>query len=216
MVQAVKLPSTVREDFGKGAARRLRRDGQIPAVVYSKGEETVHIALDAHETFLTVRYNQNALVTLNLDGNKQLALVRDIQRHPMTWDIEHVDLIAVKAGEQVEVTVPVYTIGESAPGTVVTTDIFEITILADATQIPESIEVDVEGKEEGTQFRVADLPLPAGVTTEMDPEELVVSVNIPQIDTELEEADAAAAAEASEASEDGASDSEESDEEDSE
>lgn len=198
MVKAVKLPSTVREDFGKGAARRLRRAGQIPAVVYSSGEETSHIALDAHETFLTVRYNQNALVTLTLDGKKQLALVRDIQRHPMTWDIEHVDLIAVKAGEQVEVTVPVYVVGESAPGTVVTTDLFELAIHADATQIPESIEVDVEGKEEGAQFRVSDLAFPAGVTTEMDPETLVVSVNVPQVDTALEEADAAAAAEASE------------------
>lgn len=213
MAKAAKLPSTIREDFGKGAARRLRRAGQIPAVVYSSGEETSHIALDAHETFLTVRHNQNALVTLTLDGKKQLALVRDIQRHPMTWDIEHVDLIAVKAGEQVEVTVPVYVIGESAPGTVVTTDLFEITILADATQIPESIEVNVEGEEEGTQFRVSDLVLPAGVVTEMDPEALVVSVNVPQVDTALEDADAAAAAEASEGA---AANSEGADKEDSE
>ena len=198
MAKAPKLSSTDRNDFGKGAARRLRRAGQIPAVVYSAGEQTHHIALDAHETFLTVRHNQNALVTLTVAGKKQLALVRDIQRHPMTWDIEHVDLIAVKAGEQVEVTVPVYVTGEPAPGTVVTTDLFELTILADATQIPESIEVNVEGKEEGTQFRVADLVFPEGVTIEMDPEDLVVSVNVPQVDTALEEADAAAAAEASE------------------
>lgn len=210
MVTSVTLNNTVREDFGKGAARRLRRDGKIPAVVYSSGSETSHIALDAHETFLVVRHNQNALVTLTIGGKKQLALVREIQRHPVSWDIEHVDLIAVRAGENVEATVPVYTVGEPAPGTVVTTDIFEISILADATQIPESIEVDVEGQEEGTQFRVADLVLPEGVTTERDPEDLVVSVNVPQVDTELEEADAALAAEAAE---DSADESDEGDDE---
>ena len=193
MVESVKLTNTVREDFGKGAARRLRRAGQIPAVVYGHGAETIHIALDAHETFLAVRYNQNALVTVTINGTDQLALVRDIQRHPMTWDIEHVDLIGVRAGEQVEVTVPVTVVGEPAPGTAVTTDLLTVTILADATMIPESIEVDVEGKPAGTQFRIADLPLGEGVSTEMDPEDLVVSVIVPQGDTALEEADAEAA-----------------------
>lgn len=193
MVESVKLTNTVREDFGKGAARRLRRAGQIPAVIYGHGAETIHIALDAHETFLAVRYNQNALVTVTINGKDQLALVRDIQRHPMTWDIEHVDLIGVRAGEQVEVTVPVTVVGEPAPGTAVTTDLLTVTILADATMIPESIEVDVEGKPAGTQFRIADLPFGEGVSTEMDPEDLVVSVIVPQGDTALEEADAEAA-----------------------
>lgn len=197
MVDSVKLTNTTREDFGKGAARRLRRAGQIPAVVYGHGDQTTHIALDSHETFLAVRYNQNALVTVTIDGEEQLALVRDIQRHPMTWDIEHVDLIGVRAGEKVEVTVPVTVVGEPATGTVATTDILTVTILADATKIPESIEVDVEGREEGTQIRIADLDLGEGVTTEMDPEDLVVSVAVPQVDTALEEADAALAAEAS-------------------
>lgn len=197
MVDSVKLTNTTREDFGKGAARRLRRAGLVPAVVYGHGAETIHIALDAHETFLAVRYNQNALVTVQVDGKDQLALVRDIQRHPMTWDIEHVDLIAIRAGEQVEVTVPVTIVGESAPGTAVTTDLLTVTIMANATAIPESIEVNVEGKPAGTQFRIADLELGEGASTEMDPEDLVVSVIVPQGDAALEEADAAAASAAS-------------------
>ncbi|WP_182355033.1 50S ribosomal protein L25/general stress protein Ctc [Flaviflexus huanghaiensis] len=214
MVDSVKLTNTVREDFGKGAARRLRRAGQIPAVIYGHGAETIHIALDAHETFLAVRYNQNALVTVTVNGKDQLALVRDIQRHPMTWDIEHIDLIGVRAGEQIEVTVPITVVGEPAPGTVVTTDLLTVTIMADATMIPESIEVDVEGKEAGTQVRIADLALGEGVSTEMDPEDLVVSVLVPQVDTSLEEADAEAAEEA--AGESGAEKSSEGAEEDSE
>ena len=197
MVESVKLTNTVREDFGKGAARRLRRAGQIPAVVYGHGAETIHIALDAHETFLAVRYNQNALVTVTINGTDQLALVRDIQRHPMTWDIEHVDLIGVRKGEQVEVTIPVTVVGESAPGTVVTTDILSLVVKADATAIPENIEVDVEGKPEGTQIRIADIVFPESVTTEMDPEDLVVSVIVPQADAAIEEVDAALAAEQS-------------------
>lgn len=197
MVDSVKLTSDVRSDFGKGAARRLRREGKIPAVVYGHGGDTIHLALDAHETFLAVRHNANALVTVKVDGKDQLALVRDIQRHPMTWDIEHIDLIGVRKGEQVEVTVPVTVVGESAPGTVVTTDILSLVVKADATAIPENIEVDVEGKPEGTQVRIADIVFPESVTTEMDPEDLVVSVIVPQADAAIEEADAALAAEQS-------------------
>lgn len=205
MVDSVKLTNETREDFGKGAARRLRRAGKIPAVLYGAGDETIHIALDAHETFLAVRYNANALVTLKINGKNQLALVRDIQHHPMTWDIEHVDLIGVRKGEKVEVTVPVTVVGEPAPGTVVTTDLLSLVILADATAIPESIEIDVEGKEEGTQIRIGTIDFPEGVTTDMDPEDLVVSVNVPQVDTSIEEADAALAAEQSAETEDEAS-----------
>ncbi|MEZ7898917.1 MAG: 50S ribosomal protein L25/general stress protein Ctc [Flaviflexus sp.] len=197
MVDSVKLTSDVRSDFGKGAARRLRREGKIPAVVYGHGGDTIHLALDAHETFLAVRHNANALVTIKVDGKDQLALVRDIQRHPMTWDIEHIDLIGVRKGEQVEVTIPVTVVGESAPGTVVTTDILSLVVKADATAIPENIEVDVEGKPEGTQIRIADIVFPESVTTEMDPEDLVVSVIVPQADAAIEEVDAALAAEQS-------------------
>ncbi|WP_077138210.1 50S ribosomal protein L25/general stress protein Ctc [Flaviflexus massiliensis] len=213
MVDSVKLTSETREDFGKGAARRLRREGKVPAVVYGHGGETAHLALNAHETFLAVRYNANALVTVKVDGKSQLALVRDIQRHPMTWDIEHIDLIGVRKGEKVEVTIPVTVIGEPAPGTVVTTDVLQLVVQADATAIPETIEIDVEGKEEGTQIRVGDIVFPESVTTEMDPEDLVVSVNVPQVDTSIEEADAALAAEQSA---EGEAEGEEKSEEDSE
>lgn len=198
MVDSIKLETTDRTAFGKGAARKLRREGLIPGVVYGAAGETSHIALDGHETFLAVRGNANALITVKVNGKDQLTLLKDVQRNPVTWDIEHVDLLSIKAGEMVEVTVPVVTVGEPAPGTVVTTEILEILIECDVISIPSAIEIDVEGKEEGTQIRVGDIDLPKGVTTDLDDEELLVSVNFPIVDEELEAADAEAAEAASE------------------
>ena len=215
MVDTIKLDATERTDFGKGAARRLRREGQIPAVVYGHGGDTAHLALPGHETFLAIRGNANALLTVPVAGKDQMVLVKDVQKNPVTRQIEHIDLLAIKAGETVVVTVPITTEGEPAPGMVVTTELLQIDVTAPVTEIPEAIVVNVEGKEQGTQIRVADLDLPKGVTTEVDPEELLVSVNEPIVDAELEATDAAAAEEAAEeaAAEAGEAEAEESAEE---
>ena len=215
MVDSITLTTTAREKFGKGAARQLRRDGLIPAVVYGHGGETTHIALEAHETFLAVRSNANALITVKVAGKNQLTLLKDVQRNPVSRIIEHIDLLAIRAGELVDVTVPVTTVGEPASGTVVTTEVLHLAIKAPADAIPEAIEIDVEGKEEGTQIRVADVDFPKGVTTDIEEDELLVSVNFPIVDTELEEADAAAAEAAAEEDESGSDDSDEKSDEDS-
>lgn len=212
MVDAIKLETQERTKFGKGAARQLRREDLIPAVVYGHGGETSHIVLPGHETFLAVR-TANALLDVQIDGKSQITLVKDVQRNPVTRIIEHIDLLAIKKGETVEVTVPITVTGESASGTVVTVEMLQLVITAPVFSIPENIEVDVEGKEEGTQIRVGDLALPNEVTTAVDPEDVVVSVNLPIVDEELEAADAEAAeAAAEEASDDadaeGAEDSE--------
>lgn len=206
MVDTVKINAVERTDFGKGAARRLRRNDMIPAVVYGLGGDTDHIAMPGHETFLAIRGNANALLTVPLAGKDQMVLVKDVQRNPVTRLIEHLDLLAIRADETVVVTVPITTEGEPAPGMVVTTEVLHIEISAPVLEIPESIVIDVEGKEQGTQIRVADVKFPAGVSTDLDPEELLVSVNEPIVDEELEAADAAAAEEAAEESADGAAD----------
>lgn len=203
MVDSVKIETTVRENFGKGFARRMRREGLVPGVVYGHGGETAHIALPGHETALAIRGNANALLTVTVDGKDQLVLVKDVQRNPLTRFLEHVDLLAIKAGETVTVTIPVVTVGEPESGTVVTVETLQIDVTAPVTEIPESIEVDVEGKEEGTQIRMGDIELPKGVTTEVEDEELLVSVNFPIVDEELEAADAALAEEAAEEGERG-------------
>lgn len=170
------LTATVRTEFGKGSARRARRAGLVPAVVYGHGADPIHLDLPAHELFLTVRSNKNAVVTLKADGEEQLALVKDIQRHPVSRAILHVDLLAIKAGEKVQVTVPLLVVGEPTPGTVHNVEEFEIPVLAPVTSIPEGIEVDITGLEIGAVLRVSDLPVPEGVEIELDPEQDILSI----------------------------------------
>ncbi|MDO5034542.1 MAG: 50S ribosomal protein L25/general stress protein Ctc [Actinomycetaceae bacterium] len=171
-----RLEATVRSEFGKGASRRARRAGLVPAVVYSDELEPVHLDLPGHETFLIVKDNANALVTLAFDGEEQLALVKDVQRHPVRRDILHVDLFAVRRDETVEVTVPLVLMGEAAEGVVANQEHFEILVKAPVVAIPESFEVSIEGLEEGASITVSALEMPEGVSTDMDPEEVLVSV----------------------------------------
>ena len=189
---ANKLTATTRTEFGKGAARRVRREGRIPAVLYGHGTEPRHITLPGHDVFLVVRHSRNALLEIELDGGSELALVKDVQVNPVIRQIEHLDLVLVKRGEKVTVNVPISVIGEPAPGTVASTDLFELEVLAPAIAIPENIEVDVEGIEDGTIVRVGDLKLPEDVTTEVDAETPVVVVAVPAVaeepETEGEEA----------------------------
>lgn len=184
-----------RSEFGKGAARRARRAGKVPTVLYGHGAEPRHLDVPSHELFLIVRGTKNALVELKIQGKTQLALVKDVQVHPVRRDILHADFLAVKAGEKVDVEVPVVVVGEPVPGTVHSVEEFTILVKAPATAIPENLEVSIEGIEAGSAVYVSDLVLPAGVEVELDPETVVVVVQEAAAE-EDEEAAAEATAEA--------------------
>lgn len=186
----IKLAAQARSEFGKGAARRLRRDGQVPAVLYGHGTDPVHIALPGHDTLLALR-EANALLQIEIPGQKpQLALPKQVQRDPIKGFIEHVDLLIVKRGEKVTVDVALVTVGEAARETVVVIENPTVSVLAEATDIPTEIEVSIEGLEAGTQILLGDLKLPQGAEIAGDPEALAVNITqaISQeaLDAELE------------------------------
>ncbi|MBJ7350847.1 MAG: 50S ribosomal protein L25/general stress protein Ctc [Rhodococcus sp.] len=171
------LTAQVRTEFGKGAARRARRDGLVPAVLYGHATDPQHLALDAR-AFAAVLRNDgtNAVLTLDIAGKSQLALTKSIVVHPIRRSIEHADLLVLKKGERVTVEVNIIVEGDAAPGTLVTTDSTAVEIEADALEIPENFVVSVEGAEIGTQITAADLDLPSDVTLISDGETLLVNV----------------------------------------
>lgn len=173
-----KLIAEPRNEFGKGAARRTRRAGRIPAVVYGHGGDPVHISVDGHATMMALKH-ANALFEIeSTDGAKNvLAIARDVQTDAVTREIEHLDLIIVKRGEKVEVDVPVHIIGESAPGTMVQQEESTILIKADATKLPEYIEVTIDGRAAGEHVLAGQVELASGVELAADPELLVVNVS---------------------------------------
>ena len=173
-----KLVAEVRDQFGKGAARKIRAAGKIPAVIYGHGTEPQHVTLPGHEVSLILR-KANAVLDLDIAGKSQLALVKDVQKDPVRQIIEHVDLIVVKKGEKVQVDVPVHVEGESFAGTIVTLDAATITIEAEATHIPENVVVSVEGLEEGAHITAGQVELPKGASLVSDPETLVVAISTP-------------------------------------
>ena len=175
---AEKIAAEARTSFGKGAARKLRTAGRIPAVIYGHGTDPVHISLPAHETGLIIR-RANAVFDLDLPTGPLMALVKDVQRDPVRQIIEHLDLIIVRTGEQVEVDVPVVLEGDSASGTIATLDSQTVLLKVLATAIPQHVVVSVEGAEEGTQITAADLKLPEGAELASDPELLIVGVSVP-------------------------------------
>ncbi len=191
----VKLVATARTEFGKGAARRLRRAHQIPAVLYGHGTEPVHVALPGHETMLAVK-QANALFEIELDGTATLALAKDVQRDPVKNVIEHVDLLIVRRGEKVSVEVPVTVVGESAAGTIHIVETQALALEAEATHLPEHVEVSIEGLESGTSLTAGELTLPQGSTLVTDAETIVVTVTVPTVSAEDRAADEAEAAEA--------------------
>lgn len=201
-----KVVAELRENFGKGFARRLRAAGKIPAVIYGHGTEPQHVALPGHQTALLIR-RANALLDLDIAGKSQLVLVKDVQKDPVRQIIEHIDLIVVKKGEKVQVDVPVVVVGEPFSGTIAMLDATSVSLEVEATHIPQNVEVDVEGAEDGTQITAADLKLPAGASLVTEPETLIVGVSVP-LDTlaaeeEIAEADAEVAEEQSEEAEAG-------------
>jgi large subunit ribosomal protein L25 len=185
------LNAEIRTEFGKGAARRIRRAHQIPAVMYGHGSQPVHIILPGHDTMLALK-QPNALLTIVVDGKEQLALAKDVQRDPIRPVIEHVDLVVVRKGEKVTVDVQVHTVGEAAAETVVQVEHQTVQLEVAATAIPENIEVSVEGLEPGSQIHASQLILPSGATLVTDPEALVVNVTA-QVSAEALEAELAEA-----------------------
>jgi large subunit ribosomal protein L25 len=182
-----KLKAESRTEFGKGAARRIRRDHKVPAVLYGHGSDPTHITLPGHETMLALKHGgANALLSIDLDGSEQLALPKQVQRHPVRGELEHVDLLIVRRGEKVVVDVPVVLTGEAAAETLVTLDHPTLSIQAEATHIPDSLEVSVEGAEPGFQVLAGDVTLPSGSVLDADPEALVVNVTVAPV-AELEE-----------------------------
>ncbi|KQM24298.1 MULTISPECIES: 50S ribosomal protein L25/general stress protein Ctc [Frigoribacterium] len=175
------LSALVRTSFGKGAARKIRAKDQIPAVIYGHGTDPQHVTLPGHETMLITR-RANAVITLDIEGTNQLALVKDIQRDPVKQTIEHIDLIVVRQGEKVTVEVPVHVEGESAPGTIHVVELNAVELEVEATHIPQNVVVSIEGLEEGAQISAADLVLPKGATLVSEPETLVLAVSVPQLD----------------------------------
>jgi len=190
-VSEIKLVAEARTEFGKGAARRIRRADKIPAVLYGHGTDPLHVTLPGHDTMMALKHS-NALFSIELEGKAQLAITKDVQRDPVRNVIEHVDLLIVKKGEKVAVDIPVVVTGESAPGTIHLVDLQTLAVEAEATHLPESIEVSIEGLESGAQILAGDVTLPQGTTLTADAELLVVSVTEPQ----AEEPSAAEAAEA--------------------
>jgi large subunit ribosomal protein L25 len=185
----ITLQAQTRTKFGKGAARQIRREHKIPAVMYGHGADPVHITLVGHDAMMALK-NPNALLTIVLDGEEQLALAKDVQRDPIKPVIEHIDLVIVRKGEKVTVDVNVHVEGEAAPETIVSLDHSSLQLEVLATNIPESVTVSVDGLEVGTQILAGAVELPEGATLVTDPEALVVNIT-QQISEEALEAELA-------------------------
>ena len=191
----VKLVGIERTEFGKGAARRLRRENLIPAVMYQLGEDPTHVALPAHDMMLALR-QANVLFNIVVNDKDQLAVTKDVQRDPVRQIIEHVDLIKVRKGEKITVEVPIVIIGEVPEPLIHLLDMQQVSLQAEATHLPQHLEVDITGLEEGHVIHAKDLVLPPGSILESDPEASVVLITVPK-----EEAEAPAEGEGEEGAE---------------
>jgi large subunit ribosomal protein L25 len=194
-VAEARIDAETRTEFGKGAARRARRAGKIPAVLYGHGTAPQHLALPSLEFARVVRdQGRNAVLTLNIEGKPQLALTKTVVTHPIRPYIEHVDLLVIQRGEKVGVEVQIVVTGDAAPGTLVAQELNTLEVEADVSSIPEQIEVSVEGAEVGTQITAADVRLPEGTVLKADPEILVINIVPSPTEAQLEgEVDAEAA-----------------------
>jgi large subunit ribosomal protein L25 len=195
-----------RTEFGKGAARRIRRAAKVPAVLYGHGIDPIHVTLPGHDTMLALKHGgANALLTITIDGKEQLTLPKQIQRDPIKGHLEHLDLVIVRRGEKVTVDIPVHVVGEPAGDALVVTEATTVSVEAEATHIPEFVEVSVEGAEVGHQILAKDLSLPSGSTVLADDETLIVNVThaptADELESELAEAEADAGIERDEAAE---------------
>ncbi|MET8902421.1 MULTISPECIES: 50S ribosomal protein L25/general stress protein Ctc [unclassified Streptomyces] len=173
----VKISAGTRTEFGKGAARRIRRDDKVPGVLYGHGSDPLHLTLPGHELLMALR-TPNVLIALDIDGKtNELAIPKSVQRDPIKGFLEHVDLLLVKRGEKVEVTVPVQAEGELAPGNFLLEYVLDaLPVEAEATHIPEQVTVSVEGLEAGASIHAKDVKLPSGVTLAVDEDAVVLQV----------------------------------------
>jgi large subunit ribosomal protein L25 len=186
-----------RTEFGKGAARRIRRADKVPAVIYGHGNDPIHVTLPGHDTMLAIKHGgANAVLNIEIEGKVQLALTKQVQADPIKGFLEHVDFVAVRKGEKVTVEVPVHVVGEANADALVVTEHTAVSVEAEATHIPENVEVSVEGAEVGTQILASDLKLPSGTTLLTDPETLIVNIThaptAEEVESELAEAEAEA------------------------
>jgi large subunit ribosomal protein L25 len=192
-VSEVRLSAETRTEFGKGGARRTRRDGKVPAVIYGHGADPRHVSLPAREFANAIRHGgANVLLTLDVDGGEQLAIPKAIQRHPIKGHFEHVDLLAVRRGEKVTIDVPVHVVGDIVPGGLLNTENTTISVEAEATNLPTGFEVSIEGLRIGSQVTAADVVLPAGSVLVTDAEILLLSISeaptAEELDAEMAEA----------------------------
>jgi large subunit ribosomal protein L25 len=195
-VAEVKIQAESRTEFGKGAARRIRRDHKVPAVLYGHGTDPVHITLPGHDTMLALK-TANALLLIEVEGSESLlALPKQVQRDPIRNTIEHVDLVIVKRGEKVQVEIAIHIEGEAISETLVVVENQTILVEAEATHIPDGVVVSVEGLDAGAQIHASDLKLPVGTTLAIEPDTLIVNVTAAstaeQVEAELAEAEAGA------------------------
>ncbi|MGH8893593.1 MAG: 50S ribosomal protein L25/general stress protein Ctc, partial [Actinomycetes bacterium] len=189
----VRIAAESRTEFGKGAARRIRRANKVPAVLYGHGTDPRHISLPGHELMLALK-TPNVLLTLDLDGGDELALPRDVQRDPIKGFLEHVDLVVVRRGEKVTVEIPVHVVGDAAPETLVNVGLTALSVEAEATHIPTGVDVTIDGLGVGAQIHAKDISLPSGATLVTDAEALVLAITAAptaeQLEAELAEAEA--------------------------
>ncbi|MDL5202045.1 50S ribosomal protein L25/general stress protein Ctc [Streptomyces sp. ALI-76-A] len=192
----VKLAAEPRTEFGKGAARRIRRENKVPGVVYGHGADPVHIKLPGHELLLALR-TPNVLLSLDIEGKTQLAIPKAVQRDAIKGFLEHVDLLLVRSGEKVNVEIYVQTEGELAPGAYLVEHVMNtLTVEAEATHIPESVTVSIEGLAAGDSILAKDVPLPSGTTLAVDEDAVVLQVLSAQAEEASGEAEGDEAAEA--------------------
>ncbi|MFE4968063.1 50S ribosomal protein L25/general stress protein Ctc [Streptomyces sp. NPDC056660] len=173
----VKIAAESRTEFGKGAARRIRRDSKVPGVLYGHGSDPIHLTLPGHELLLALR-TPNVLISLDIDGkSNELAIPKSVVRDPIKGFLEHVDLLLVKRGEKVNVEIPVHTEGELAAGGNLLEHVLNaLPVEAEATHIPESVTVSVEGLEAGASVLAKDITLPSGVTLAVEDDAVVLQV----------------------------------------
>jgi large subunit ribosomal protein L25 len=196
-VSEVRIAAEPRTTFGKGAARKIRREHKVPAVLYGHGIDPKHLTLPGHEVLLALR-TPNVLIRLKGEGVDELALPKGVQRDPIKGFVEHVDLLLVKRGEKVTVEIPVTTVGDVNPEGLLDQQLVAVAVEAEATNIPTGVEVDVEGLEVGTAVTAGDLNLPQGATLAADPETVILQVNAKPTEAPAEEAGEGEVAEAGE------------------
>jgi large subunit ribosomal protein L25 len=195
-VSEVRLPAETRTEFGKGGARRTRRAGKVPAVIYGHGADPRHVALPAREFANAIRHGgANVLLTLDVEDGEQLVIPKSIQRHPIKGHFEHVDLLAVRLGEKVTIDVPIIVVGDIAPGGLLNQEATTISVEAEATHLPTSFEVSIDGLGIGSQVTAADVTLPTGSALIVDPETVLLIITQAPTAEDLEGEVAEAAAE---------------------